>query len=276
MDAKSHHLSVSLPATPVWVTADPTRLAQVVGNLLNNAAKYTEDGGRIAVAAGREGSEAVVRVRDTGVGIPPEMLGSVFDLFIQVDRSLDRAQGGLGIGLALVRRLVALHGGRVEVRSEGAGRGSEFVVRLPTAEDRPASPGAQENTASATAAGRRILVVDDNADAADSMAVLLGLHGHTVRTAADGEAAIAAAAEFHPDVVLCDIGLPGMNGYEVARRLRTVPGLAETRFIALTGYGREGDARRSREAGFHAHLVKPLDPAGLSVALGLADPSDDR
>ncbi|HEX4613148.1 MAG TPA: ATP-binding protein [Urbifossiella sp.] len=273
VDAKGHHLSVTLPPAPLWVEADPTRLAQVIGNLLNNAAKYTEGGGRIWVTAAREGAEAVVRVRDTGVGIPPDMLGTVFDLFTQADRSIDRAQGGLGIGLALVKRLVAMHGGRVAAASGGPGQGSEFVVRLPAAEAAAPGPaggraGPDAGPPPAAHAGRRVLIVDDNADAAESLAALLGLQGHAVRTAADGPTALGAAAEFRPDLVLCDLGLPGMDGYEVVRQLRAVPALAQTRFIALTGYGREADIDRTRSAGFHAHLVKPFDPTRLADVLG--------
>lgn len=269
IDAKGHHLVVSLKDTPVWVDADLTRLTQVLGNLIHNAAKYTPDGGRITIEAGREGPDAVIRVRDTGFGLPVNMLSRVFDMFTQVNRSLDRSQGGLGIGLALVRRLVAMHGGQVEARSEGPGCGSEFIVRLPALEVEPAetrAPAAAANEA--VMASRRVLVVDDNPDAAESLSMLLGMRGHEVRTASDGPSAIAAATEFRPDVVLCDIGLPLMDGYEVVAQLRGRPELAATRFVALTGYGREEDIKRSYEAGFHLHLVKPVDVAKLDVALG--------
>jgi PAS domain S-box-containing protein len=268
LNAKGHHLTVNLPAPPIRLMADPTRLVQVLGNILNNAAKYTEEGGQITVAASQEGAEVVIRVRDTGLGIPPDMLAKVFDLFTQVDRSLDRAQGGLGIGLALVKRLVAMHGGRVEVSSAGPGKGSEFVVRLPVnlnADEQKTGPAPTARKAGA--ASRRVLVVDDNTDAADSLSILLSLLGHEVRIAGDGPTALAVAAEFHPDIVLCDIGLPLMDGYEVLRRLRTEPGFAATRFVAITGYGQDEDLRKSKTAGFHAHLVKPLDLNKLEAVL---------
>jgi PAS domain S-box-containing protein len=262
IDARRHELTVAVPDEPVWVDGDATRLAQVVSNLLNNAAKYTEEGGRIALAAGREGDEAVLRVRDTGVGIPAEMLGQVFDLFTQVDRGLDRAQGGLGIGLTLVKSLAEMHGGRVTAHSEGAGRGSEFVVRL------PALPGPPRTAEGGTARSpdrpdvppRRVLVVDDNVDAAQTLALMLRALGHEVRTAHDGPAALREAELLRPEVVLLDIGLPRMDGYEVARRLRETEGLGQPLLVALTGYGQEEDRRRAAAAGFDVHLVKPADP----------------
>jgi PAS domain S-box-containing protein len=266
IDAKHHRLIVALPAAPVPVLADVTRVSQVVGNLLNNAAKYTEDGGTITVQAALEGGEGVIRVRDTGIGIPADMLSRVFDLFTQINRSLDRAQGGLGIGLALVKRLVAMHGGSVEARSDGPGRGCEFIVRLPAADAVAAAEPA--GAPQPAPAGRRVLVVDDNRDAAESMAALLQLLGHDVRVATDGPSAIARAVESRPDIVLCDIGLPLMDGYQVVAELRARPGFAATRFVALTGYGREEDMKRSRAAGFDAHLVKPADLATLTAVLG--------
>jgi PAS domain S-box-containing protein len=269
MDAKRHALAVSLPDEPLWLDADFARLVQVIGNLLHNAAKYTDEGGRVRVSVAREGNEAVVRVRDSGVGIPPHMLARVFDLFTQVDRSLDRSQGGLGIGLALVRRLVVKHGGQVEARSEGAGKGSEFVLRFPLIAP-PAAESARGESArdSGTPPSRRVLIVDDNADSAEMMGALMEVCGHSVRVALSGAAALESAREFRPEVVICDIGLPLMDGYEVARRMRAEPSLAGVRLVALTGYGRPEDLRRSHEAGFDAHLVKPFDLAKLAEVFG--------
>ena len=275
IDAKHHRLTLTAPDAPVWVRADLTRMSQVVGNLVNNAAKYTEDGGQITVHVTQEGDFGVIRVRDSGIGIPGEMLARVFDLFTQVNRSLDRAQGGLGIGLALVSRLIAMHDGHVEARSAGIGHGSEFVVHVPRWRGERASAGAHDaDDVPPATAGRRVLVVDDNQDAVDILADLLGMLGHDVRTATDGPAAIAAALAFRPDVVLCDIGLPLRDGYEVVSELRTRPELAATCFVALTGYGREEDRQRSRRAGFHAHLVKPFDLAKLAAVLEV--PPADR
>jgi PAS domain S-box-containing protein len=263
LGARQHRLEVTVPAEPVRVEADPDRLEQVVANLLTNAAKYTQPGGHIRLTVAREGGQAVVRVRDNGIGIRPEMLPRVFDLFQQADRIPGRVSEGLGLGLTLVRRLVEMHGGSVEAHSDGPGRGSEFIVRLPllSAAQNPAAGAAPE--ASPAAGGPlRILVVDDNVDGAKSLALLLRLEGgHEVRVAHDGPAALELARDFHPDVVFLDIGLPkGMDGYEVARRLRQQPGLGEALLVALTGFGQEEDRRRSLAAGFHAHLVKPVNP----------------
>jgi two-component system CheB/CheR fusion protein len=265
-EERQHQLTVSLTPGPLRVRGDPTRLDQVVTNLLNNAAKYTDPGGRIRVSAGREGGAVVLRVRDTGIGIDPEMLPKIFDLFVQAERRLDRSQGGVGIGLTLVRRLVELHGGTVDAQSAGPGRGSEFVVRLPAAPEGEA--GARAGAAGADAASpralsRRVLVVDDNVDAADSIALLLRLGGHEVRVAHDGPTALLIARAFRPQVVFLDIGMPGMDGYEVARRLRREPGPQPALLVALTGWGHDEDRRRSQEAGFDHHLVKPVDPAAL-------------
>jgi signal transduction histidine kinase/CheY-like chemotaxis protein len=267
IQARRHELVESLPPAPVWLEADPARLAQVVANLLNNAAKYTDERGRIVLSAAREGGEAVVRVRDTGVGIPAEMLPRVFDLFAQADRTLDRAQGGLGIGLTLVRRLVEMHGGTVEAHTEGPGKGSEFVVRLPALAGPPRGRPSGGGEIVAAATSRRVLVVDDNADSAEGLAVLLRLRGYEVRTAGDGESALAEAAAFRPGVVLLDLGLPGPDGYEVARRLRREPSAAGAVLVALTGYGQEEDRRHSREAGFDHHLVKPADLVEVEAVL---------
>ncbi|HEY9421339.1 MAG TPA: ATP-binding protein, partial [Thermoanaerobaculia bacterium] len=270
IEASGHRLTIALPSGPVPVEVDPTRLAQVIANLLNNAAKYTPRDGQVFVTAERAGGEAVVRVRDTGIGISRPMLSRIFEMFIQADSSLERAHGGLGIGLALARRLIEMHGGTLEAFSAGPGLGSEFVVRCPVAVEAPESLEEPERGAGAAAARgsrRRVLVVDDNEDAADSLGVLLEMMGHEVRTAYDGIAAVAKTAEFVPDVVLLDIGLPGMNGYEAARRIRQQPSGRGMRLVALTGWGQEEDKRRSREAGFDVHITKPLDPALLERLL---------
>ncbi len=271
IEARGHEFTMDLPPESLPVEGDAVRLAQVIANLLNNAAKYTEPGGRIRLSAGREGGEIVLRVRDTGVGIAPDVLPHVFDLFVQEAHPSNLSQGGLGIGLTLVKRLVEMHGGRVEAHSEGAGKGSEFVVRLPAAEATPPGPEPGPTTGG-SAAGRRILVVDDNADSADSLAELLQFWGHEVRTAHSGAEALDAARDFRPDAVLLDLGMPDMNGYEAARLLRDRAGLNGTAFIALTGYGQDAERRRSAEAGFQAHLVKPVDPEELRKLLaGLKD-----
>jgi CheY-like chemotaxis protein len=264
IEARRHELVEALPPGPVWLEADPVRLAQVVGNLLNNAAKYTEDGGRITLSAVTEGGEAVLRVRDTGLGIAPEMLPRIFEMFTQADRSLERSQGGLGVGLTLVKRLVEMHGGSVEAESEGPGRGSEFVVRLPVIVPPPVQlPQRSNGGEGAAAAGLRILVVDDNRDAAESLSLLLRTRGHDVRTAHDGVAGLEAAASFRPDVALLDIGMPRLSGYDLARRIRGQAWGQGMVLIALTGWGQEEDRRRSAQAGFDHHLVKPVDPDAL-------------
>jgi PAS domain S-box-containing protein len=256
-------LSVSLPAETVHLEADLTRLQQVVGNLLSNAAKYTDPGGNIWLTVRQEGSELVLRVRDTGIGIAAEMLPRIFDLFVQAERRLDRSQGGLGIGLTLVRRLVAMHGGTVTAHSEGPGKGSEFVVRLPALpEDRQEQlvrKQAGDPQAAARTAARHILVVDDNVDAARSLAVLLRLEGHQVRVACDGPAALAAALADPPEMVVLDLGMPGMDGFEVARRLRALPGSDGVLLVALTGWAQEEDRRHCYEVGFDGHLPKPVE-----------------
>jgi PAS domain S-box-containing protein len=271
IESNRHKLTLALCAEAIRVLADPTRLEQVFANLLNNAAKYTERGGSIWLEVERLGEEVLVRVRDTGFGIPPAALPHVFDLFMQADRTLDRSQGGLGIGLTLVKRLVEMHGGSVTAHSQGSGKGSEFIVRLPILQQE-AGRASEERLApavvrEATAPVLRVLVVDDNKDAADSLAVLLRLWGHEVRIAHDGVSAVKAAGSYRPDVALLDIGLPGLDGYEVARRLRANPSLAGMELIAVTGYGQDTDRRRSREAGFDAHLVKPVDLTELQELL---------
>jgi PAS domain S-box-containing protein len=269
VEARRHRLDVSLPPAPILVEGDPTRLAQVVENLLTNAAKYTDAGGEIRLSGevedGPGGPQAVVRVRDNGIGMAAELLPHVFDLFTQDERTLDRSQGGLGIGLTLVRRLVELHGGRVEALSEGPGRGSEFVVRLPVARKSEVESRKSEEGGSAAPnadfriPNLRVLVVDDNADSAESLSLIFSLQGYEVRAAHDGQAALDAAAEFAPDVIVLDIGLPVMDGYEVARRLRERPEEGRLLLVALTGYGQERDRERALAAGFNHHLVKPVN-----------------
>ncbi|MDX2171259.1 MAG: ATP-binding protein [Deltaproteobacteria bacterium] len=273
IEAAGHRLTVELPAEPIALYGDDTRLAQVLLNLLNNAAKYTAQGGDIRIGAERQGEQVVIRVRDSGAGIEPHMLSRIFDLFAQVADSLGSAQGGLGIGLTLARRLVEMHGGRIEASSEGSNRGSEFTVYLPLG----APTAAQEATAAPAAAApnpaaRRILVVDDNQDAAESMSLLLSLLGNEVRTAYDGVQALHEADAFRPDLVLLDIGLPGLNGYEVAERLRSDPLLGRATLVALTGWAQDDDRRRSREAGFDHHLVKPTELADLQRILAETHP----
>jgi signal transduction histidine kinase len=279
LSSRNHELVVALPPEPVWLEADPTRLEQVLANLLNNAAKYTEPGGYVWLTAECEGAEVVIRVRDTGVGIPPDQLDAVFGLFTQLDRSLaSPSQWGLGIGLALVRTLVQMHGGSVNASSAGPGQGSEFVVRLPVLRGPVRQAAANQPPARARTGdkGLRVLVVDDNRDSAESIAMFLELAGHAVRLAHDGPAALEAAAAFHPDVVLLDIGLPHLNGYEVARRLRAQVGSREAFLVALTGYGQPEDQRRSREAGFDRHLVKPIEPDQLTDLLARAEVAAGR
>jgi PAS domain S-box-containing protein len=268
VNSRKHELTVSLPPENVWLEADPARLEQVFANLLTNAAKYTEPGGHIWLTVEPEGTEVVIRVRDTGIGIVEEMLPRVFDLFIQADRSLDRAQGGLGIGLTLVRSLVQMHEGTVTASSAGIGKGSEFVVRLPVVSE--VSELKEEAIAAAGAKrGRplRLLVVDDNVDTAESLSLLLRLYGHEVAVAHTGPSALQQALAHKPDAVMLDIGLPGLNGYEVAQRLREHAAFRATPLIALTGYGQDADKKRSRGAGFNVHLVKPIDPERLQDLL---------
>jgi signal transduction histidine kinase/ActR/RegA family two-component response regulator len=263
LKARHQQFEVCLPAEPIWLEADPVRLMQILVNLLNNAAKYTEPGGQISLQAEGEGAEVVIRVRDNGIGIAQEMLPYVFELFTQAEWSLDHAQGGMGIGLALVRRLVDLHGGVITVHSAGLNQGSEFVVRLPALPqqmDGKEVPAVEDSPLNmSTCTPRRILVVDDNVDAAETLAMLMRLSGHDVRSVHHGMAALEASRTFQPEVVLLDIGLPRMDGCEVARRLRQMPDMTNALLVALTGYGQDDDRRRSQEAGFNAHLVKPVD-----------------
>ncbi len=274
IEQMGHELTVTLPKQPLIVDADMTRLAQVFLNLLNNAAKYSDRGGHIQLNVERQGSDVVVTVKDTGIGIAADQLPRIFELFTQVDRSLEKSQGGLGIGLTLVKRLVEMHGGRVEAKSEGPGMGSEFIVRLPVVVEasRPQEAGIEDEPA-APKSSLRILIVDDNRDGADSLGMLLRIMGNNTRTAYDGQEGVDVAGEFRPDVVLLDIGLPKLNGYEACRRIREQPWGKGVVLIAMTGWGQDDDRRRSHEAGFDHHMVKPVDPqalmkmlAGLQVA----------
>jgi PAS domain S-box-containing protein len=269
MDKAGHRLKVTLPAEVLYVDGDPTRLVQVVANLLDNASKYTDPGGRISVAAEREGDTAVVRVTDNGVGIAPEQVPHIFDMFVQAGPTLERSQGGLGVGLSLVERLVKLHGGTVTAQSGGPGTGSEFTIRLPLSARTRGVPR-QEPLAGAKAEPHlrcRVLVVDDNQDSADSLAMLLRIMGHEVRTANDGLEAVATTTTFQPDVVILDIGLPKLNGYEVAKRIREQPRGAAVVLVALTGWGQEEHRRQSKDAGFDHHFTKPVDVEVLEKVL---------
>ncbi len=278
-----HRLTVALPGRPVLLEVDPARLAQVLSNLLNNAAKYTDEEGQIELSAELRGREVAIRVRDNGTGIAPELLPHVFDMFTQADQTLSRSRGGLGIGLTLVRSLVEMHGGRVTARSEGPGKGSEFTVRLPASPEPESDPASAESEAADPGAPavdpeaerlprRRILVVDDNRSNATSLGVLLRALGQEVEMAYDGPTALDLIRDRRPDLVLLDIGLPGMDGYEVARRCKGDDELRRILLVAMTGYGKEEDRRRSREAGFSAHLVKPVNLEDLRVLLGQPDP----
>jgi CheY-like chemotaxis protein len=259
-----------MPGEPLCVAGDPTRLAQVVLNLLNNAAKYTPEGGHLRLAVTREGDLAAIRLRDDGDGIPAEMLPRIFDLFVQVDRSIARSLGGLGIGLTLVKRLVEIHGGTVEARSDGTGKGSEFIVRLPLivpatptcVADGPSGIGRDGSTSP-----RRVLVVDADRESAEALAQLLHLLGHEVETAPDGPSALRAAPRFTPDLVLLDLGHPGIDGHEVARRLRSEPSLDGVRLVALAGHSTGPDHMTSEPTDFDEHLVKPVELDDLLVIL---------
>jgi signal transduction histidine kinase/ActR/RegA family two-component response regulator len=277
IDAQHHRLSIALPQRPIYVDADSIRMAQVLSNLLNNAAKYTKPNGRIRLAAAKEGTHVVFRVRDNGIGIPQEMLSRIFDLFTQVDHSLDHSQGGLGLGLALVRGLVEMHGGSVQASSGGLKRGSEFIVRLPilgklhaSAEStKPPEELFLQRDERVRVQSRRVLVVDDNVLSAQSLAMILKLEGHDVEVAYDGSLALDAVRRFRPEVVLMDIGLPGIDGYEVAHRLRHEHDLGDgiALVVAVTGYADDDARRRSCEAGFDHHLVKPVDPDAVLALL---------
>jgi PAS domain S-box-containing protein len=267
LDDAGHELTVSLPPGVVQLDADPVRLAQVFANLLGNAAKYTRPGGHIRFTATREGKELVVSVKDDGVGISAEMLPRVFEIFSQGERAPDRAQGGLGVGLALVRGLLELHGGRVEARSEGLGKGSEFVVHLPVLDASPPLEAPAPIEVGKARAARRLLIVDDLRDSADSLAMLMRIMGHEAHTAYDGEEAMARAAQLQPEVVVLDIGMPKPDGFDVCRHIREQPWGKGAVLIALTGWGREDDRRRTEDAGFNHHMVKPVDASALVALL---------
>jgi signal transduction histidine kinase len=262
-----HELRTSLPKEPIWVHADPVRLAQVFSNLLNNACKFTESGGTISIVAQRQDDEASVTVSDTGIGIDSKNIENIFEMFEQVDKTLERKSGGLGIGLTLVKRLVELHGGRISARSEGPGRGSQFEVRLPVAAESKRIAPASPKAAARSTTPRRVLVTDDNKDSARTLAMLLQLSGHEVETAFNGVQAIERAESWQPDVILLDLGMPGMNGYDVCRSIRQKPWGKSIRIVALTGWGQEQDRNNSREAGFDEHVVKPVDVANLGSIL---------
>jgi PAS domain S-box-containing protein len=272
IEQRRHQLTVDVPRQGFAVDADPVRMAQVVANLLNNAAKYTEPNGRIAVLAERDGGAVVLRIRDSGIGLSAEMLPRIFDLFVQERQAIDRAQGGLGLGLAIVRVLVELHGGAVEARSEGHGQGAELIVRLPTVQlaeagrPLPVSPP-REEPAAALPGALRVLIVDDNLDAAELLATTVQMMGHAARVAHDGPAGLRIAADFRPDVALLDIGLPVMDGYELARHLRALPGLESLRLIAVSGYSQEADRAEAAAAGFELHLVKPIRLEQINAVL---------
>jgi PAS domain S-box-containing protein len=259
---------VTVDTEPVWVEADGVRLEQIVTNLLSNSLKFTPPGGAINVVVRRDGDEAVLRVADEGAGISPDLLPSVFDLFVQGERNLDRGTGGLGVGLSLVRRLVELHGGRVDAASAGSGRGSVFTVRLPALTEAPAASGPPVGT-SAAPPTKRILVVEDNADNREMMRILLESSGHEVHEAGDGVSGVEVAVQLVPDIVLIDIGLPGIDGYQVARQVRAKL-RDRVRLIALSGYGQPKDRERAFEAGFDDHLLKPVDPRDLLTVLSAA------
>jgi signal transduction histidine kinase/ActR/RegA family two-component response regulator len=279
IEAGQHELTVHIPEEPLLLDADPTRIAQVVSNLLNNAAKYTPNGGRIELSARRDGGEAVISVTDTGLGIPAESLATVFEMFAQIGQNSDRARGGLGIGLTLVRRLAELHGGTVTAQSPGVGKGSTFTVRLPVAGNgSPDSLSLAQNrigTKGTVTEAFRVLVVDDNADAAASLSTLLEIGGHTTRIANDGYQALQVAQEFRPQIIFLDIGMPGMNGYEIAQALRKMQRIERLLLVAVTGWGTENDRARSRDAGFDQHLTKPAGLSEVNAILSALSKSSD-
>jgi signal transduction histidine kinase/ActR/RegA family two-component response regulator len=275
LDSRGHRVALELPAEPLWVDADFTRLAQVFSNLLNNAAKYTDPGGDIRVIAAADAGVAAVTVADTGVGIPKEMLPRVFDMFTQLQEHRDRTYGGLGIGLSLARRLVELHGGAIDVTSQGANRGTVVRVRLPLASATDAAADRRARDEPRAAGACRVLVAEDNPDAAEMMRLMLEFKGHDVRVAADGLQAVEAAREFQPQIAFLDIGMPRMDGYDAARRIRDLLGSGVV-LVALTGWGQDEDKRRSRHAGFDHHLTKPPEPEVLARLIDRCSAADKR
>jgi PAS domain S-box-containing protein len=268
IEERGHRLNVDLPTRRIPIDGDAVRLSQVVSNVLHNAAKFTPDGGDISIRLDRDGVNARITVRDGGIGIGADVLPRIFELFTQGDATLERKQGGLGIGLALVRNVVEMHGGRVHANSEGLGKGSEFVVELPLLDEQSDEASADVPVPARSEHPKRIMVVDDNVDVAESLAMLLQMLGHDVRTVNEGASVVAAAEAFRPDVMFLDIGLPDVNGYELAAALRKVPGLRALQLVALTGYGQEEYRKRSRDAGFDHHWVKPLDLRKLESLIG--------
>jgi signal transduction histidine kinase len=273
IDAADHQLTVTVPGEPMIVNGDPVRLAQVFANLLNNAAKYTDTGGRIWLTAYREGMAVVVSVRDSGHGIPPDMLPRVFEMFLQLPDHSARTHGGLGIGLTLVKTLIEMHGGTVRANSGGPGKGSEFIVRLPLLADAPglAPSVAEPHPVPPRLASRRVLVVDDNVDAAHSLALVLRIMGLTTKVASSGPAALELLPQFKPELVFLDIGMPGMDGHAVARAIRAMPEWSGLTLVAMTGWGQDEDRRRSQQAGFNHHLIKPVDVRALEAFLRKLD-----
>ena len=269
IEANRHEITVTTPAEPIFIDGDSTRLAQIFSNLLNNAAKYTPPGGRIAVVVARRAHEAVISVKDNGIGIPANMLSAIFEMFTQVASSIDRAHGGLGIGLTLARQLAQMHGGRIEARSDGFGHGSEFLVTLPIL-DTPKSPETTQPSISPSGTRRRVMIADDNIDAAQMLSYLLDMIGFEVRTAADGIEALQLFEEYQPEVALLDIGMPGMSGYEVASAIRSLPIGKQTLLVAVSGWGQESDRRASAAAGFDHHLTKPVDFDSLQATIETA------
>jgi CheY-like chemotaxis protein/two-component sensor histidine kinase len=259
LDTKRHSLTLDLPKEPLRLETDPVRLAQILSNLLINAAKYTDPNGQIELRARREGTQIVIGVRDNGIGISAEMMPRLFTLFSQAHPALERSEGGLGIGLALVRGLVGLHGGTVEAHSEGSNRGSEFIVRLPIGAESPAADAKPREDRCSSGAALKLLLADDNRDAAETCAMLLESEGHRVYQAHNGPQALELAERYRPDALLLDIGMPDMNGYELAKKIRSVEWGKQILLIAVTGWGQADDKRRAREAGFDHHLVKPID-----------------
>lgn len=267
MQESNHIFAVKKPETPIIINADSTRVIQIISNLLTNAAKYTPDGGDICLSAFKDGDEVVLSVLDTGIGIPTEHLSNVFNMFSQLTPALERSKGGLGIGLSLVRRLVELHGGTIVAHSEGEGKGSEFIVRLPISNSSVGIAPTIEKSVATVIDSKRILVIDDNVDAAESLALLLQLNGHLTCTANEGITGLNIAQEFLPDVILLDIGLPDINGYEVARRIRKEPWGRKVFLIAATGWGQDKDKELAKDAGFNNHLTKPIDFKDLNILL---------